>query len=123
MPRFNSEVVTVVDADGVSREYTVIADRASFETVNATFGAVKVGSGFIRCNGKQYLGQYGQHTPVMVGDENETYYAPMSFFDGRWSHTGADNRGLYQHVTARSDGELFAALEAFSAEAAVPICG
>mgnify|MGYP001588458199 FL=1 len=123
--RFNLETTKIMGADGVQREYAVIADRSTFSKVELQPGDfVTSGRGFIRCQGKQYLGTYGRETPVMVGDDNEIYYAPMMFFDGDWRAAGTDGRGLHHYVTARSgSGKLFKQLEEFSAQKGVPVCG
>lgn len=116
MHRFFLENATILDSDGENRIYEIIVDTNSTVRVETPFGEVKERWGFIRCRGKQYLGTFGRETPVLVGESDEIYYAPMHEFDGEWYHAGADSRGLYQHVTARSGrGLLFAALENFCA--------
>jgi len=124
MARFESKQIKIMDADGEEREYTVIKDRSTFTKVETPFGELVDGRGFIRCHGKQYWATYGLATPVYVGDEDDTYYAPVHYFDGTWYHTGADARGLHHNVTARSgSGQLFAELEEFANANAVPVCG
>jgi hypothetical protein len=125
MAKFNLEAAKIMDGDGVEREYAIIANRATFKKVELHPGDfVTCGRGFIRCQGKQYLATFGKETPVMIGDENEIYYAPMSFFDGEWRAAGPDSRGLHKYVTAKSGaGKLFGDLEKFSADNAVPVCG
>lgn len=98
-----------------SKEYQVIKDLESFQKVECEVGTFRMGNGFIRQKGKQYIGLYGQATPVFAGSEDEIYYAPVSYFDGRWTHSKPNSRGLHTYVTARSgNGVLFAALESFA---------
>lgn len=113
MARFELVETTILDPDGVSRQYQVIKDRSTFEAVYTHFGNVVCGNGFIRCRGKYFIGSFGS-TAVMGGEADGVYYAPVSYFDGDWRHRGANSRGLYDHVTAQSgSGKLFAALENF----------
>lgn len=123
MARFELTKVKICDPDGVDREYAVIKDRVTFEKVEADFGPVVVGSGFLRCQGRRIVAFYGRETPVWAGGEDEIYYAPMSYFDGDWTHGGPDSRGQYTAVTAASGtGKLFAELEAFSAANNIAAC-
>lgn len=111
--RFELTHAQICDPDGVVREYEIIKDRSMFRTEQSCFGAVTSGGGFIRCHGKRYVGSFGR-SPVFAGGPDDVYYAPVSFFDGSWAHSGRNSRGNYDAVTP-SSGKLFAALEEFSA--------
>jgi hypothetical protein len=124
MARFELKNVKIMDPDGAERPYAIIADRSTFRVEDTDFGRIKMGSGFVRCRGRQYVADYGRGSPIYAGGDNDVYYAKMFFFDGEWRHGGASERGLHTYVTANSGtGKLFGELEAFSAEAAVPVCG
>ena len=114
MPRFEIKKTSILEGDGSTQEYEVIADLSTFIIVESHFGNVKVGRGFIRCKGRHYIGPFG-NSPVYGGKNDDIYYAPMSFFDGDWSHSGVNSRGLHTVVTQHNgSGKLFAKLEDFS---------
>jgi len=116
MTRFSIERWTILDPDGTDRSYDIIVDNNATKTLEGPFGEIQERWGFLRCEGKQYVGIFGRETPVMAGRDSEVYYASVHEFDGEWYHQQADRRGLHHYVTASSGrGQLFATLENFCA--------
>jgi hypothetical protein len=123
MSRFELKDVRIVGADGEARNYEIIVDRSTLKKVllHQPDDYVTIGDGFIRCFGKRFIGTFGHSQPVYAGSDGDTYYSPMSLFDGDWSHCGPTSRGNYSYVTADSGtGKLFSELERFCEENDVP---
>lgn len=94
------------------RRIEVIADLSTFEVDQTQFGAFRSMRGFVRNQGREFIGYFGVHggaeNMVFAGSPDDIIFARAFKFDGEW--TLSDGPAVRE---SSGTGRLWAELENF----------
>lgn len=117
MRRFQLINVEIWNGVNYEKQQVIVDTFQNSRGFDPIIGKYYTKQGFVRCKGKQFIGDFGM-MPVWGGCLSDIYYSRVAYFNGEWSHDHKRNfQGNFYYVTKYSGtGKLFKALENFAKE-------